>query len=262
MGPCLAFFNSSRRSAKNSSLERDLHPGRAPKVELDWQGHCFFLLLLLLSLEYSRGKNAMSQFQIHTVTCQTWALGKAAHVVCTQRHGRCRGGIRLHGHEEFAFEDQDDGKAPGQMVMDPPTPANGSVCLLPRLPRKTTSPFPCLYNPHRSRPHPAPSMLGSPFGGALCPTHNFFSFTNSSKRHSHLNADILCWLGTNLTSKALLLLLPSAHLKNPPAHLLAPAGSHTGFSLVPAPHACLPRPTSSSLSALSPFLHASAQTFS
>lgn len=153
-------------------------------------------------------------------------------------------------------------RLPAKWLWTHPTPANGSVSLLPRLPRKTPSPFPCLYNPHHARPHPVPSMLGSPFGGALCPTHNFFSFTNSSKRHSHLNADILCWLGTNLTSKALLLLLPSAHLKNPPAHLLAPAGSHTGFSLVPAPHACLPRPTSSSLSALSPFLHASAQTFS
>lgn len=171
MGPCLAFFNSSRRSAKNSSLERDLHPRRAPKVELDWQGHCFFLLLLL-ALEYSRGKNAMSQFQIHTVACQTWALGKAAHVVCTQRHGRCRGGIRLHGHEEFAFEDQDEGKAPGQMVLDPPLqpmvlsayspdsperlPPLFPVCIIPTV-QDLTLPPPCLA--HLLEVHCAPPTI-------------------------------------------------------------------------------------------------------
>lgn len=197
----------------------------------------------------------MSQFQIHTVACQTRALGKATHVVCAQRHGRCRGGIRLHEHEEFAFEDQDEGKAPCQMVLDPHS--SQWFCLpTPQTPQKDCLSFSLSVQSPPCKTSPAPSVLG-----ALCPTHNFFSFTNSSKRHSYLNADI-CWLGTNLTSNALLLLLPSAHLKNPPAHLLAPAGSHTGFSLVPAPHACLPRPTSSSLSALSPFLRASAQTFS
>lgn len=83
----------------------------------------------------------MRQFPVHTVACQTWALGKAASVVFAQRHGGRSGGVGLHEHEQFAFEDQDEGKAPCQMVLDP-HPSQWFCLPTPQTPQKDDLSFP------------------------------------------------------------------------------------------------------------------------